>query len=178
MYLFIHIYLWNIFFPTLLVEMMFIVIFYIPGGYAHNSVQESIKLTPFAECQYVTLKVQWKKSYNPSIIPTILSLPPPQKNEKKKIATFKNNPKPLSATKVAQDHHQPQPQKNHPKSPFVLVLRLQWLDANVLDQLLEVPSMTPKDEAKWGHLASSSEKINEVEISWDCFLLELVGTGC
>lgn len=84
MYLFIHIYLWNIFFPTLLVEMMFIVIFYIPGGYAHNSVQESIKLTPFAECQYVTLKVQWKKSYNPSIIPTILSLPPPQKNVKKK----------------------------------------------------------------------------------------------
>jgi len=85
-------------------------------------------------------------SHNP------FSTTPPKKNVKtKKLTTFKNNPKPLAATKVTQNHHQPQPQKNHPKPPFVLVLRLQWLDANVLDQLLEVPSMTPNglmDEAK------------------------------
>ncbi len=79
-------------------------------------------------------------------------------------------------SKAIQNHYQPQKShrttishnpKNHPKPPFVLVLRLQWLDANVLDQLLEVPEGCY--QMGWWM------RPNEVEeISWDCCLLELL----
>ena len=83
--------------------------------------------------------------------------------ESKTTISHKSHTKPPSA---------PTP-KNYPKPPFVLVLRLQWLDANVLDQLLEVPSMTQNglmDEAKWGHLASGW-RFHEIAACWNWMLV-------
>ena len=110
---------------------------------------------------------------HPSFPQSFLS--PPQKKivEKKK----PHNIQKQSKTTISHKSHTKPPSattpKSHPKPPFVLVLRLQWLDANVLDQLLEVPSMTPNglmDEAKWGHLASGS-RFHEIAACWNWMLV-------